>query len=65
MNLTDTSLMPFGPHEGTPMKDVPMDYVKFFVEEVKPWNQEQIEVMKYFIDKYNQAAIKDYERSLK
>ena len=31
--LNDDSLMPFGKHKGTKMKDVPADYLLWFFEE--------------------------------
>lgn len=32
MELTDTSPIPFGKHKGTPMQDVPVDYLHYLWE---------------------------------
>ena len=45
MILSDESQMPFGPHQGTKMKDIPLPHLHFIWNHTVVWNEEQEAVM--------------------
>mgnify|MGYP000924753839 CR=1 FL=1 len=42
--LTDESLMPYGPHQGKPMKDVPAKYLIWCWEKYGEWSFPEVKV---------------------
>jgi hypothetical protein len=53
MILTDESPMPFGKHEGTPMANVPANYLMWMFNSwgtMKPWGAEANAVRNYIIE---------------
>lgn len=52
MKLTDTDPMPWGKHKGTPMQDVPADYLHYM------WTQRGLELRRA-----GQCEVADYIRA--